>query len=241
MSKAIAKTEKATITSLFAGKLETAVPLEQLNVILSTPPPDSWVKEHPFIKVDSVVNGVKTKVPYKYLPIDKTEYLLRKCFKKFRIEVIKTGMLLNAVEVHVRVHYYNPATDTMEFHDGVGAQEVQTSSGSGSLKLDMSNINRGAVTMALPLAKSIAIKDACDHFGDLFGANLNRKDVANFKGDAELLTAEAVNDNKEAKRIADYIATCTTKEALENVAGYVERYGLTEIFNAKLKEVSNEK
>ena len=94
--------------------------------------------------------------------------------------------------------------------------------------------------MALPLAKSIAIKDACDHFGDLFGANLNRKDVANFKGDAELLTAEAVNDNKEAKRIADYIQGCTTKEALENVAGYVERYGLTEIFNAKLNQLNND-
>lgn len=227
MSNKLIKTEKATITSLFAGKLETAVPLEQLNVILSTPPPETWVKEHPFVK------------GHKYLPIDKVEYLLRRCFKQYRIEVIKTGMLMNAIEVTVRVHYYNPATGTMEFHDGVGACELQTTKGSGGLKLDMSNVNKGAVTMALPIAKTIAIKDACDHFGDLFGANLNRKDVANFKGDAELLTAEAVNDNKEAKRIAEYIATCTTKEALNNVAGYVERYGLAEIFEAKLKEVEN--
>jgi hypothetical protein len=146
---------------------------------------------------------------------------------------------MNAIEVTVRVHYFNPATGTMEFHDGVGACELQTTKGSGALKLDMSNVNKGAVTMALPIAKTIAIKDACDHFGDLFGANLNRKDVANFKGDAELLTAEGVNDQKEAKRIAEYISTCTTKDALNNVAGYVERYGLTEIFNAKLKEVEN--
>lgn len=228
MSKAIAKTEKATITSLFAGKLETAVPLEQLNVILSTPPPDTWVKEHPFVK------------GHKYLPIDKVEYLLRRCFKQYRIEVIKTGMLMNAIEVTVRVHYYNPATGTMEFHDGVGACELQTTKGSGALKLDMSNVNKGAVTMALPIAKTIAIKDACDHFGDLFGANLNRKDVANFKGDAELLTAEAVNDAKEAKRIAEYIQGCSSVDALNNVAGYVERYGLTEIFNAKLNQLNND-
>jgi hypothetical protein len=227
MSNKLIKTEKATITSLFAGKLETAVPLEQLNVILSTPPPETWVKEHPFVK------------GHKYLPIDKVEYLLRRCFKRYRIEVIKTGMLMNAIEVTVRVHYFNPATGTMEFHDGVGACELQTTKGSGGLKLDMSNVNKGAVTMALPIAKTIAIKDACDHFGDLFGANLNRKDVANFKGDAELLTAEGVNDQKEAKRIADFISRCYSVESLNNVSGYVERYGLTEIFNAKLKEVEN--
>jgi hypothetical protein len=29
--------------------------------------------------------------------------------------------------------------------------------------------------MALPMAKSYAIKDACDHFGKLFGRDLNRK------------------------------------------------------------------
>ena len=59
--------------------------------------------------------------------------------------------------------------------------------------------------------------------------------------DVQVETAEQVNDNKETKRIADYIQGCTTKEALENVAGYVERYGLMEIFNAKLKEVDNGK
>ena len=34
--------------------------------------------------------------------------------------------------------------------------------------------------MAFPIAKSVAIKDACDHFGTLFGANLNRKDIVEF-------------------------------------------------------------
>jgi hypothetical protein len=40
--------------------------------------------------------------------------------------------------------------------------------------------------MAYPMAKTIAIKDACDHFGNLFGANLNRKDTLNYSIDETL-------------------------------------------------------
>ena len=174
MSTEISVQAKPTITSLFNGTLEQAIPLEQLNVILDTPTPQKWVKEHPYIK------------GHLYLPIDKVEYLLRKCFKKFQIEVIETKQLFNAVMVRVRVHYFNPATSEMMYHDGVGAWDLQTQSKSGPLKLDLSNINNGAVPMATGIAKSVAVKDACDHFGSLFGANLNRKDVAQFFGDTEL-------------------------------------------------------
>jgi hypothetical protein len=83
------------------------------------------------------------------------------------------------------------------YHDGVGAQELQTQAGTGNLKLDMSNVNRGAVTMALPIAKSVAIKDACDHFGDLFGANLNRKDTIQFFGDSQLLATIGIDELTE--------------------------------------------
>jgi len=173
-----------TITELFNGTV-SAIPIEQLNVILDTPPPEKWVKMHPYIK------------DHKYLPIDKVEYLLRKCFKKFQIEVKEYKQLFNAVSVEVRVHYFNPAANEMMFHDGVGAWDLQTKSTSGPLKLDLSNINTGAVPMALGIAKSIAIKDACDHFGSLFGANLNRKDVTQFTGDAELLSNISADDVKE--------------------------------------------
>jgi hypothetical protein len=61
----------------------------------------------------------------------------------------------------------------------------------------MSNVNRGAVTMALPIAKSVAIKDACDHFGDLFGANLNRKDTIQFFGDSQLLATIGIDELTE--------------------------------------------
>ena len=40
--------------------------------------------------------------------------------------------------------------------------------------------------MALPIAKTIAIKDACDHFGKMFGSDLNRKDTISYNFDEKL-------------------------------------------------------
>jgi hypothetical protein len=227
MNKELAKQTKATITSLFKQLDLDVVPLEQLNVILSTPPPATWVKQHPFIK------------GYNYLPIDKVEYLLRRCFKKYQIEVIKTAQLFNAIEVTVRVHYLNPATNEMMYHDGVGAQELQTTKGSGNLNMDMSNVNKGAVMMALPIAKSIAIKDACDHFGDLFGANLNRKDIVQFTGDSELLSSEAIHISKEKERVEKHIINANNVETLMQVENLINKYELTEIYNTKKQTLKN--
>jgi hypothetical protein len=229
MNKELAKQTKATITSLFKQLDLDVVPLEQLNVILSTPPPATWVKQHPFIK------------GYNYLPIDKVEYLLRRCFKKYQIEVIKTAQLFNAIEVTVRVHYLNPATNEMMYHDGVGAQELQTKQGTGNLNMDMSNVNKGAVMMALPIAKSIAIKDACDHFGDLFGANLNRKDIVQFTGDTELLSSEAIHTSKEKERVEKHIINANNVETLMQVENLIEKYELTEIYNNKKQTLQNGK
>jgi hypothetical protein len=162
-----------TLAELYSD-VDTYKKTDDFNYLMNQNPPEKWVKIHPFIS------------NYKYLPIDKVEYLLRKIFKEFKIEVVSQSMLLNSVSVHVRVHYLHPVTSEWMFHDGVGAQEIQTKSGSGHLQLDMSNINKGAVMMALPIAKTIAIKDAADHFGRLFGSDLNRKDLAENSQDKNL-------------------------------------------------------
>lgn len=161
---------------------ELAQKSDQLTVLLNQNPPEKWVKKHPFIS------------NYNYLPIDKIEYLLKKIFINYRVEVIEQKMLMNAVSVHVRVHYLHPITGEWNFHDGVGAKELQTQKDSGSLKMDMSNINRSAVEMALPIAKTIAIKDACDHFGRLFGSDLNRKDLIAYNVNEDLKKKLDVND-----------------------------------------------
>jgi len=136
---------------------------DESNYLLSQPPPKEWVKEHPFVK------------NYKYLPIDKVEHLLRGIFKSYKIEVTGQGTAFNGVWCTVRVHYKDIATGEWMFHDGIGACELQTKKGTSPA--DLSNINNGALSMAFPIAKTVAVKDACDHFGNLFGANLNRKDV----------------------------------------------------------------
>lgn len=162
-----------TIQELFSDNIESAGRMEALNAILSTPPPAKWIKVHPFIK------------DHKYLPIDKVEYLLRRIFKEYDIEVLREGTAFNGVYVVVRVHYFDPATQKMKYHDGIGACQLQTAKGTSPA--DLANINNGALSMAFPIAKTLAVKDACDHFGELFGCNLNRKDTIPFQVDKDLV------------------------------------------------------
>jgi len=161
-----------TLQELFDENISTIGKYEGLNKILSTPPPAKWVKEHPYI------------TNYKYLPIDKVEYLLRKIFKRYRIKITGQGTAFNGVWVTVRVYYLDPVSNKMDWQDGIGAIQLQTKSGTSPA--DLININNGAVSMAFPIAKTMAVKDACDLIGDIFGANLNRRDVAAFEVDPKI-------------------------------------------------------
>ena len=167
-----------TIQELFSDDLSMASKQEGLNAILAHEPRKEWIKEHPYIS------------GHYYLPIDKVEHMLRMIFKVYRIEITGQGTAFNGVWVTVRVHYFSPATNQMEYHDGIGAMQLQTKKGSSPA--DLANINSGAISMAFPIAKSLAIKDACDMFGNVFGANLNRRDVAQFKPDLKI-----IKSNKE--------------------------------------------
>lgn len=158
-----------TLPELFEDNIELAGKTEGLNAILNTNPPEKWVKVHPFVK------------DHKYLPIDKVEYLLRKIFKRYSIEITGQGTAFNGVWVTVRVNYFNPITGEMNSSDGIGAMQLQTAKGTSPA--DLANINNGAISMAFPIAKTLAIKDACELIGNIFGANLNRKDAISFTPD----------------------------------------------------------
>lgn len=174
--------------------LELAWKNDQLNYLLSRNPPKDWITKHPFIKKDVIVNGQKQKAPYEYLPIDKVEHLLRKIFKEYKIEITDQGSSFNGVWVTVRVHYKSPINGEWYYHDGIGASQLQTKSGTSPA--DLQNINNGAISMAFPLAKTLAIKDACDMFGNIFGANLNRADLVPFTLDVNLATPSKSNAEK---------------------------------------------
>jgi len=170
------------IEDLYAN-VELAKSNDLLMSLLNQPPKEDWVKVHPYI------------AGYRYLPIDKIEYLLKKIFKKYRIEILREGSCFNGVYVIVRVWYLNPITNEFDYHDGIGAKELQVKKGMSAA--DLSAINSGALQMAFPIAKTVAIKDACDHFGTLFGSDLNRKDVMFISPDEKLIDKsiiEKIND-----------------------------------------------
>lgn len=161
---------KLPTLSELSGDIEKAVQEDKLKLLLNQQPPEAWVKVNKFAK-DS-----------KYLPIDKVEMMLDRIFQFWKVEILKTGQLFNGIEVTVRLHYRSPMDREWYYVDGVGAKELQTKKDTGVLKPDFSNVNPGAVEIALPIAKTQAIKDACHHLGKLFGRDLNRKETIAFTG-----------------------------------------------------------
>lgn len=205
------------IQDLYSDK-EVAIANDSLMVLLNQPPKKEWIKKHPYIS------------NYSYLPIDKVEYLLKKIFKKYKIEILREGTSFNGVYVVVRVWYLDPITNQYDFHDGIGACSLQTKQGASPA--DLANINNGALQIAYPIAKTIAIKDACDHFGKLFGSDLNRKDTIQLDFDKKLIKEKdellpntdawnnalrAIAEGKSIKDIEEfYFILQENKEKLEN-------------------------
>lgn len=161
---------------------EVAFKNDAFKLLLNSPPKERWIKTNPY------ANNSKD------IPIDKVEMLLDTIFQRWKVSVLNTGTMFNAVYVHIRLEYVDPVTGEWMHHDGVGAKEVQVDSGSKAS--DMSSIKASAVTMALPIAKSLAIKDAADHLGKIFGRDLNRKDTIEFK---PAYTEAAKNAQQEMK------------------------------------------
>jgi hypothetical protein len=179
--------------------IQAAAQQDQLQYLLNQDPKPDWVKTHPFLKT------------YKYLPIDKIEYLLKRIFKAYKIEVTGQGQSFNGVWVTVRVHYQNPITGEWLYHDGIGASQLQTKQGASPA--DLANINNGAITMAFPIAKTLAIKDACDHFGRLFGSDLNRKDLAPHSMDVTL--QEKADEERKRYQLLIENATPEQREKID--------------------------
>ena len=190
---------------------------DKLNFLLNQEPPKVWVKEHPYIK------------GHKYLPIDKVEYLLRKIFKEYRIEVLREGTSFNGIFVTIRLHYKNLVSNDWSYHDGIGAIHLQVKKGSSPS--DLANINNGALSMAFPLAKTLAIKDAADMFGTLFGANLNRRDTLGASMD------KVVNIDHDKERIELLINSSETQEDLDFAKTHANEDYL-DLIKKKQKEIN---
>jgi len=85
--------------------------------------------------------------------------------------------------------------------------------------------------MAFPLAKTLAIKDAADMFGTLFGANLNRRDTLGASMD------KVVNIDHDKERIELLINSSETQEDLDLAKTYANEDYL-DLIKKKQKEIN---
>ena len=154
------------------ANVETLFKKDQFNLLMNQQPEPKWILENKYAGNS------------KYIPIGIQETLLQRIFKDFKIEILREGTLFNAVYATIRLHYLHPVTGEWSFHDGTGADQIQTKSGASAA--DLSSIGNNAVAMSLPKAVSFAISDATDHLGKLFGRDLNRKDTMSFGVDKNL-------------------------------------------------------
>ena len=200
--------------------IEKMFKTDKFNLLVNQEPPQKLIKQNKFANNSN------------YLPIGTIEVMLQKMFGIFKIEVLRESQMFNAVCVTIRFHYQHPIDGQWYFHDGVGACQIQTKKGSSPA--EMQDINNGAVMMALPIAKSYAIKDAVDHIGKLFGRDLNRVDVMEFKVNESV--AEKVNE-KERKNMEIYINNCITIEELEGLSFQADELDLSEIWKEKYNKL----
>lgn len=197
---------------------EKAFKNDQFKQLLNKQPKKEWVKVNKLAD-DSL-----------YLPIDKTEFLLDMIFQEWKVEVISCTLMVNSVVTHVRLHYLDPVTGEWKFHDGIGAKALQMNK--GAVPTDITQMKANAVTMAAPMSKSYAMKDAAHHLGRLFGRDLNRKDIAEYK---EMYT----EPEHEKERFKTLINNAATTDELELLSGDITENWQHKLYEEKYRELQS--
>lgn len=155
-----------TLAELYADD-DKAYKDDEFTRLLNSDPPAHWIKTH-------------KQTGIKYLPVDKVEILLDRIFiGRWRREILTVQLIVNAIQVTVRLWVFHPIRQEWTFHDGAGAMPIQLKSGSNPS--DLANINHNAIQMNTPAAVSYALKDAADNLGKIFGRDVTRKDTVNYQ------------------------------------------------------------
>lgn len=137
---------------------------------------------------------VKTNQGVKYLPIERVENLLRTIYQRWEVGVVDFKVVANAICVHVRLRVQDPVYGEWIEQDGLGAVPIQVKSGSSPTAFD--SIVPNAIQKNLPAAESLAIKDAAEKLGKVFGSDLNRRDEIAFHS----VYADWANANAEEQQ-----------------------------------------
>ncbi len=233
------KTELPRIEELYAD-VDMAIKETKLAELLNCNPQPSWVRDHPIAKKEITISGNKVKVPMLYIPIERLEWLAIRLFGGYRVEVLNTQLIANAIAVTVRVYVKNPLTNEEMWQDGVGAMNLQVNQGAQAT--DWTQVKSSAVQMALPAAKTYAEKDAFENFGKIFGRDINRDGSVSFENlsgkfrdtkEAREKISEALEHVQDVDMKTAYIDRLTIKEARKEAT--LEFYAeiLTEIENGR--------
>ncbi len=129
--------------------------------VLDQEPPKEIIRHHPYGKFD-------------YLPITAVERFLDGLYEFWTPEILDQGPVVNGFWVSLRLHVKIPDSDRVICADGIGFAEFQTSK--GAAPTDFTKLMPGAGVLAIPKAKSEALKNAAKSLGNLFGRNLARND-----------------------------------------------------------------
>jgi hypothetical protein len=208
------------INDIINSKATTREKLRQFRGLLDLPPHKDWVS---LLDGDLKINIKKDKVfePYPYLPIGVVETLLKLFFVNPQIIVTDTKQLFNAVLVTVCIKYTCPITGEKLEQHGVGAKQMQVAKGGAAF--DLININNAAAEKGAPAAKSLAIKDAADNIGKIFGSDLARDNtlslstaVLQYEGWQAFPTRKALDLAMHGKIVA-LLAACNTPEMVDAV------------------------
>jgi hypothetical protein len=202
----IQKYKAPTIADLIADK-EMAFAQDDLNMILNTPVPQQWIKQHPMVKA----NGN----PLPYIPVKRVKWLLKRIYGKYEWEIKDCKQVLNAMVVIGRLTITNPVTGEKESQEGVGAAAIQMDK--GATQGDLSSIKANAIQIGAPAAESYALKNAAEKFGDIFGGNIydidNTAYAPVFNEDVRRAENATIDDIKE---LYDLKRTLLSPDEIEN-------------------------
>lgn len=216
--------------------------LSKFKTLLSKQPDIKKVKEHPFISVK--INGQTVK--YKYIPIEEIQNNLDSLFLGlYTIEVRDVKTFVNSVMVTLRINYFHPVFKMWLFVDGVGASSLQVNKDKNPT--DLSELKQDSVVMALPKAKTEALKNAAKELGNKFGRSLNKDVQSEFimidtiNSMLTGMTIDEINNEKERLRVLTFINNANDIETLEQVKDASEIVGVLEQYYSKKESLKNAK
>ena len=170
-------------------------------------PHPNWIAEHPLIK------------GHKYIPIGIIEDLLDIFYEDWDLKVKSERHamdILVSVKLSLKKDY----------------NVLRKLSGSAGLTITVAQ----PIESAYQLAKSLAIKDAADHLGALFGRDLNRE----VEEVATPQTATQIAYEKNRATILDRITKSTGVPELENLKPHAQKFNLSSEYEKKLQSLWQE-